>query len=32
MNIEPIELPELPDYKGYVRPPMDYQTFVPEKY
>lgn len=32
MNIEIIELPELPDYKGYVRPPMDYQTFVPEKY
>jgi polyphosphate kinase 2 len=32
MNIEIIELPELPDYRGYVRPPMDYQTFVPEKY
>lgn len=32
MNIKPIELPELPDYKAYVRPPMNYQTFVPEKY
>ena len=32
MDLKPIELPELPDYKAYVRPPMDYQTFVPEKY
>ncbi|CAH8285406.1 polyphosphate kinase 2 [Mariniflexile fucanivorans] len=32
MDIKPIKLPELPDYKDYVRPPMDYQTFVPEKY
>lgn len=32
MNIKPIELPDLPDYKAYVRPPMNYQTFVPEKY
>ncbi len=32
MEIDPIELPELPDYKSYVRPPMDYQTFIPEKY
>ena len=31
-NMEPIELPELPSDKGYVRPPIDYQTFVPEKY
>lgn len=32
MDIKPIELPELPDYEGYVRPPMNYQTFIPEKY
>ncbi|WP_245949166.1 polyphosphate kinase 2 [Lutibacter citreus] len=32
MNLEPIELPSLPEYIGYVRPPIDYQTFVPEKY
>jgi polyphosphate kinase 2 len=32
MDIKPVELPELPDYKSYVRPPMNYQTFVPEKY
>jgi hypothetical protein len=32
MKIEEIELPELPDYKAYVRPPMNYQTFIPEKY
>lgn len=25
-----INLPELPDHKNYVRPPMDYQTFIPE--
>ena len=29
---EKIELPELPQEQKYVRPPMDYQTFVPEKY
>ena len=27
-----IELPTLPEHRNYVRPPMDYQTFVPEKY
>lgn len=32
MDVKPIKLPELPDYKSYVRPPIDYQTFVPEKY
>ncbi len=32
MNIDPVELPELPDYEGYVRPPLNYQTFIPEKY
>jgi polyphosphate kinase 2 len=32
MDLKPIELPDLPDYKAYVRPPMNYQTFVPEKY
>ncbi|MEW4924416.1 polyphosphate kinase 2 [Algibacter sp. 2305UL17-15] len=32
MDIKSVELPELPDYKAYVRPPMNYQTFVPEKY
>jgi polyphosphate kinase 2 len=32
MNLEPIILPTLPKHEGYVRPPMDYQTFVPEKY
>lgn len=32
MNLEPIELPSLPESKSYVRPPMDYQTFVPNKY
>lgn len=32
MNLEPIILPELPKNVGYVRPPMDYQTFVPQKY
>lgn len=31
-DMKPVELPDLPDYKGYVRPPIDYQTFVPEKY
>jgi polyphosphate kinase 2 len=29
---EPFELPERPHSKGYVRPPMDDQTFVPEVY
>lgn len=32
MDIKPVKLPDLPDYESYVRPPMDYQTFVPEKY
>lgn len=32
LDLTPVELPELPDYKAYVRPPMNYQTFVPEKY
>jgi len=32
MDVNPIELPDLPDYKAYVRPPKDYQTFVPDKY
>lgn len=27
---EKIELPPIPEYKNYVRPPMDYQTFIPE--
>lgn len=27
-----IELPPLPEHQSYVRPPMDYQSFVPEKY
>jgi polyphosphate kinase 2 len=27
-----IKLPPLPTHEGYVRPPMTYQTFVPEKY
>jgi len=27
-----VTLPELPKHEGYVRPPMAYQTFVPEKY
>jgi polyphosphate kinase len=29
---EPIELPKRRETKGYVRPPMDTQTFVPEVY
>jgi len=29
---EPIELPSRQENKGYVRPPMGDQTFVPEKY
>ena len=32
MEHETIELPPLPEYEGYVRPPIDYQTFIPEKY
>ena len=32
MQIDPIELPPLPEDKKYVRPPKDYQTFVPERY
>jgi len=32
MDTKPIELPDLPDYKAYVRPPINYQTFVPDKY
>lgn len=32
MDLKPILLPELPKHEGYVRPPMNYQTFVPEKY
>ncbi len=27
-----IELPTLPEDRNYVRPPMDYQSFVPEIY
>jgi polyphosphate kinase 2 len=29
---EPIELPPRQEDKGYVRPPFDYQTFIPEVY
>lgn len=29
---DPIELPVRQDYRGYVRPPMDEQTFVPDYY
>ena len=32
MDLKPITLPDLPMDKGYVRPPLDYQTFIPEKY
>ncbi len=32
MKYDTIELPPLPQHAGYVRPPMTYQTFVPEKY
>ena len=32
MDLDEIELPPLPADKSYVRPPMDYQTFVPEVY
>jgi len=31
-GMEFVELPPLPEYEGYVRPPLDYQTFIPEKY
>jgi polyphosphate kinase 2 len=27
-----IQLPTLPEHRNYVRPPMDYQSFVPELY
>ena len=27
-----LELPPLPQYESYVRPPMDYQTIIPEVY
>jgi len=32
MTPETFELPERPDGRGYVRPPMEEQTFVPQKY
>ncbi|TXG34776.1 polyphosphate kinase 2 [Seonamhaeicola maritimus] len=32
MDLEPVHLPELSDKDAYVRPPLDYQTFIPEKY
>ncbi len=32
MKFPPIDLPPLPKHVGYVRPPMKYQTFIPEKY
>lgn len=32
IQYDSIELPPLPTHAGYVRPPMKYQTFVPEKY
>ena len=32
LDLTPIKLPDLPEYEGYVRPPLDYQTFVLEKY
>ncbi len=32
MKYDTIKLPPLPQHAGYVRPPMKYQTFVPEKY
>ncbi|MBV6645125.1 MAG: polyphosphate kinase 2 [Cyclobacteriaceae bacterium] len=32
MEYDEIELPALPDKQRYVRPPVDYQTFVPDKY
>jgi len=32
INQKAIELPSLPEKHKYVRPPMDYQNFVPEKF
>jgi len=29
---EPVDLDHRPEHSGYVRPPMDYQTFIPELY
>lgn len=29
---EPIELPDIPEHNGYVRPPLDYQSFIPEEF
>ena len=29
---DPIDLPPRQDARGYVRPPLNDQTFVPEKY
>jgi polyphosphate kinase 2 len=32
IKLDTIELPELPDYSKYVRPPVAYQNFIPEIY
>jgi polyphosphate kinase 2 len=32
IKYDTIELPPLPGGESYVRPPLDYQTFIPEKY
>ena len=32
LNPEKVALPPRPDISGYVRPPMDEQTFVPNIY
>lgn len=32
LKIDKIELPPLPEYESYVRPPINYQEFVPEVY
>ena len=32
MKYDTINLPPLPKHEGYVRPPIEYQTFVPEKF
>ena len=32
MDLKHVLLPDLPKHEGYVRPPLNYQTFVPEKY
>lgn len=32
IKMEHVELPPLPEAQKYVRPPMEYQNFVPEKY